>query len=126
MHENLVCSNYSPVMHLFFLFRFYLTCIRLTKYYLTLSTDYSDIFGRNQRVVIDNTASNWGPATFGESQGDMLDPVLFILFIKNVPDTLSNGIRSAKYTMPSYLVAFHMLTTWKTFRRANLEYIYQF
>ena len=96
MHGNLVCSNYSPVMHLFFLFRFYLTCIRLTKYYLTLSTDYSDIFGRNQRVVIDNTASNWGPTTFGESQGGMLDPVLFILFIKNVPDTLSNGIRSAK------------------------------
>ena len=118
MHGNLVCSNYSPVMHLFFLFRFYPTCIRLTKYYLTLSTDYSDIFGRKQRVVIDNTA------TFGESQGGMLDPVLFILFIKDVPDTLSNGIRSAKYTMPSYLVAFHMLTTWKTFSRANLEYIY--
>ena len=49
-----------------------------------VATEYSDISGRKQRVVVDGKASK--SVTLGEPQGSLLGPVLFIPFIIDLPE----------------------------------------
>lgn len=56
------------------------------------------LIGRKQRVIVNNESSSWRDVTSGIPQGSVMGPVLFVLYINDLPE-------SAAYNSDTFLYA---------------------
>ena len=69
----------------------------------TLSWFGSYLSERQQQVVINGHSSDWLPVTLGIPQGSILGPLLFLIYINNLPTYLENNSSIALYADDSKL-----------------------
>ena len=72
-----------------------LRCYGLTGSALDWFVNYLN--GRTQRVVVDGATSKWSSVTSGVSQGSILGPLLFVVFINALPDIVEARTGTALY-----------------------------
>ena len=53
----------------------------------------SFLSGRHQRVVVKGEMSKWYPVVSGVPQGSVLGPLLFILYVNDIPDLVNSKVK---------------------------------
>ncbi len=66
---------------------------------------YNYLSDKTQHVIVNEVDANWGNVTSGIPQGSVLGPLLFVLFINDLPDVTSKG--SQVYCFPDDIRPFN-------------------
>ena len=48
--------------------------------------------GRHQRVIVNGSKSSWSPVTIGIPQGSVLDLILFVCYINDMPEVVGSPV----------------------------------
>ena len=51
------------------------------------------LHSRQQRVLVNGSSSDWAQVSSGIPQGSILGPVLFLIYINDLPDTIHNILK---------------------------------
>ena len=65
----------------------------------------SFLSNRSQHVKINNSRSEWMPVTSGIPQGSVLGPILFVIYINDLPDSVPSDI----YLFADYTKVFKII-----------------
>ena len=77
---------------------------------------------RKQRVVLNGQVSSWGDVKAGISQGSILGPLLFLIYINDLPDGLNSNVKLFADDL-SLLSVVHNITDSASLLNRNLSEI---